>query len=179
MERIRIQLPLTKEAARSLKAGDFCYLNGPMYVARDAAHARMYACLEKNESLPVPIKGETVYYMGPSPAREGQVIGSAGPTTSSRMDRYTPALIKEGLIGMVGKGRRSDEVKDAVREYGAVYFAAIGGGGALLSKCIKASKIKAYGDLGAEALRRIEVRDFPVVVAIDTDGNDIYDTVVS
>ena len=146
-----------------------------MYVARDAAHARMYACLEKNEPLPVEIRGETVYYMGPSPAKEGQVIGSAGPTTSSRMDRYTPALIKRGMIGMVGKGRRSDAVKEAMREYGAVYFAAIGGAGALLSKCIKASKIKAYGDLGAEALRRIEVRDFPVVVAIDMDGNDVYE----
>lgn len=178
MERIKIQLPLTKEAARSLKAGDFCYLNGPMYVARDAAHARMYACLEKGEPLPVPVKGETVYYMGPSPAKEGQVIGSAGPTTSSRMDRYTPALIKEGMIGMVGKGRRSDEVKEAMKECGAVYFAAIGGAGALLSKCIKACKIKAYGDLGAEALRRIEVQDFPVVVAIDTDGNDVYDMAV-
>ena len=174
MERIKIQLPLTKEAAGRLRAGDFCYLTGPMYVARDAAHARMFDCLEKGEPLPVELEGETVYYMGPSPARKGQVIGSAGPTTSGRMDRYTPALIGQGLRGMVGKGRRSAAVKEAMQAGGAVYFAAIGGAGALLSKCIKSAEIKAYEDLEAEALRLITVENFPVVVAIDSLGNDIY-----
>lgn len=177
MERIQIQLPLTKETASSLKAGDFCYLSGPMYVARDAAHARLFECLKNGEPLPVSLEGETVYYMGPSPAKEGQVIGSAGPTTSSRMDRYTPALIREGMLGMVGKGRRSSEVKEAMTECGAVYFAAIGGAGALLSKCIKSAEIKAYEDLGAEALRLITVEKFPVVVAIDSHGNDVYNQV--
>ena len=174
MERINIQLPLTEETARSLRAGQFCYLDGPMYVARDAAHARMDACLKDGEPLPVGIEGETVYYMGPSPAKEGQVIGSAGPTTSSRMDRYAPELIRCGLRGMVGKGRRSDAVKEAMRECGAVYFAAIGGAGALLSKCITSSKVVAYDDLGAEAIRRIQVEQFPVVVAIDSLGGDVY-----
>ena len=174
MERISIKLPLTEEAVRGLKAGDFCYLDGPMYVARDAAHARMDTCLKEGRPLPVAIEGETVYYMGPSPAKEGQVIGSAGPTTSSRMDRYAPELIRQGLRAMVGKGRRSEAVIEAMKECGAVYFAAIGGAGALLSKCITAAEVVAYDDLGAEAIRRIQVEQFPVVVAIDSTGRDVY-----
>ena len=174
MERKQIRLPLTKETAKSLRAGDLCYLTGPMLVARDAAHARLAACLEKGEELPVSLEGETIYYMGPSPARPGQVIGSAGPTTAGRMDRYTPALLAQGMLGMVGKGKRSEAVREAVIERGAVYFAAIGGAGALLSRCIESAEVVAYEDLGTEAIRRITVREMPVVVALDSDGNDLY-----
>lgn len=174
MERKQIRLPLTKEAAKSLRAGDLCYLTGPMLVARDAAHARLAACLEKGEELPVSLEGETVYYMGPSPARPGQIIGSAGPTTAGRMDRYTPALLAHGMRAMVGKGKRSEAVRQAVIECGAVYFAATGGAGALLSRCIESAEVAAYEDLGTEAIRRITVREMPVVVALDSDGNDLY-----
>lgn len=174
MDRKSVQLPLTKETAKDLRAGEFCYLSGELLVARDAAHARMIACLDKGEPLPVSLEGETIYYMGPSPAKPGQVIGSAGPTTSGRMDRYTPTLLAQGMLGMIGKGRRSDEVKRAMTEHGAVYFAAIGGAGALLSQCVETAETVAYGDLGPEAIRRLKVRDLPVVVAIDSWGEDVY-----
>lgn len=174
MDRKSVQLPLTKKTAKDLRAGEFCYLSGELLVARDAAHARMIACLDKGEPLPVSLDGETIYYMGPSPAKPGQVIGSAGPTTSGRMDRYTPVLLAQGMLGMIGKGRRSDEVKRAMTEHGAVYFAAIGGAGALLSQCVEAAETVAYGDLGPEAIRRLKVRDLPVVVAIDSRGEDVY-----
>ena len=173
-ERINLQLPLTKETIRNLRTGDFCYLSGPMLVARDAAHARLVGCLDNGTDFPVSLEGETVYYMGPSPAKDGQVIGSAGPTTAGRMDRFTPQLLACGLAGMIGKGVRSDAVKEAIVKHEAVYFAAIGGAGAILSKCIEESEVLAWPELGAEALRRITVRDFPVVVAIDSRGNDIY-----
>ena len=176
MTRREIQLPLTEETAASLHAGDLCCLSGELLVARDAAHARMVQCLEEGRELPVPLKGETVYYMGPSPARPGQVIGSAGPTTAGRMDRYTPALLEQGMLGMVGKGRRSDAVKEAIRTHKAVYFAAVGGAGALLSKCVEAAEIVAYEDLQTEAVRRLKVRGLPVVVAIDCHGNDLYES---
>lgn len=174
MDRKSIQLPLTKETAKDLRAGEFCYLSGELLVARDAAHARMIACLDKGEPLPVSLEGETIYYMGPSPAKPGQVIGSAGPTTSGRMDRYTPALLAQGMLGMIGKGRRSGEVKQAMIEHGAVYFAATGGAGALLAKCVEAAETVAYEDLETEAIRRLKVRDLPVVVAIDSRGEDVY-----
>ncbi len=171
----RITLPLTDEAACKLKTGDTVYLSGEMYVARDAAHGRLFALIEEGKPLPINLEGETVYYMGPSPAREGKVIGSAGPTTSSRMDKYTPALIERGLRAMIGKGRRSDEVKSCALRHGAVYFAAVGGAGALLSQRIVKSETVCYDDLGTEAVRRITVKDFPCVVALDTKGRDIYD----
>ncbi len=170
----KIMLPLTAEAVNGLHAGDKVLLCGEMLVMRDAAHGRLYELIRKGEKLPVEIAGETVYYMGPSPAREGRIIGSAGPTTSTRMDRYTPALLGLGLRGMIGKGKRSPEVIAAMKEHGAVYFAAVGGCGALLSKCITASEILCYEDLGTEAVQRITVRDFPCIVAIDSCGNDLY-----
>ena len=151
------------------------YISGTIYVARDAAHKRMYEALKRGEDLPVDVKGQTVYYMGPSPAREGQVIGSAGPTTASRMDKYAPELLDLGLIGMIGKGKRTREVKDAIMRNGAVYFAAVGGAGALLSKCIISSETIAYDDLGTEAIRKLEVKDFPVIVVIDHEGLDLYE----
>ncbi len=171
-----ITAPFSKEVAETLKAGDYVYITGTIYTARDAAHKRMYEALKKGEPLPIPLKNEVIYYMGPSPAREGRPIGSAGPTTSSRMDKYTPALLDLGLIGMIGKGKRSDEVIEALKRNSAVYFAAIGGAGALLSKCIKASEIIAYDDLGTEAILRLEVEDFPVIVVIDSEGNNLYVT---
>ena len=161
---------MTRADAEKLSAGDTVYLTGEMYVARDAAHKRFYELLLEGKELPIDIDGAAVYYMGPSPAREGRVIGSAGPTTSSRMDKYTPALIERGLRVMIGKGRRSDEVKEDARKYGAVYLAAVGGAGALLSEKIVSSAVICYGDLGAEAVRLIEVRDFPCIVALDTKG---------
>ena len=169
-----IDLPMTEEAAKKLTAGDTVYLTGEMYVARDAAHARLYELICEGKELPVDFKGETVYYMGPSPAREGRVIGSAGPTTSARMDKYTPALLEMGLRVMIGKGRRSEEVKSAALASGAVYLAAVGGAGALLSERIVASEVVCYEDLGAEALRRITVKDFPCIVALDLKGGDVY-----
>ncbi|MBQ6835237.1 MAG: Fe-S-containing hydro-lyase [Lachnospiraceae bacterium] len=173
-----IQVPISKEDARSLKSGDYVYLTGTIYTARDAAHKRMKETLDHGESLPMPIEQNVIYYMGPSPAREGRPIGSAGPTTASRMDKYAPELLDLGLGAMIGKGKRSQAVKDSIVKNGAVYFAAIGGAGALLSKCIVSSEVIAYEDLGAEAIRKLEVKDFPVVVVIDSNGNDLYDTAV-
>lgn len=177
MER-HIQVPITKEDARSLKSGDYVYLTGTIYTARDAAHKRMQDALDNGESLPMYIERNVIYYMGPSPAREGRPIGSAGPTTASRMDKYAPQLLDLDLGAMIGKGKRNQAVKDAIVRNGAVYFAAIGGAGALLSKCIEQSEVIAYDDLGAEAIRKLEVRDFPVVVVIDSQGNDLYETAV-
>jgi len=173
MER-KLTLPLTKEVTRELSAGDFCYLTGEMYVARDAAHKRMYELYLEGKDLPVSLKNETIYYMGPSPARPGRPIGSAGPTTASRMDKYAPTFMDLGMIAMVGKGKRTPEVLSKLRETEGVYFAAIGGAGAILSKCIKKSEIIAYEDLGAEALRRIYVENFPVIVVYDCKGNNLY-----
>lgn len=173
-----ITAPMSREDARKLKAGDYVYITGTIYTARDAAHKRMYEALEKGESLPMEMKDNIIYYMGPSPAREGRPIGSAGPTTASRMDKYTPALLDMGLIGMIGKGKRSDAVREAIVRNGAVYFAAVGGAGALLSKSIKASEVIAYDDLGTEAIRKLEVENFPVIVVIDSEGNNLYETVV-
>lgn len=172
-----IKAPMNREDAGKLKAGDYVYITGTIYTARDAAHKRMYEALEKGEALPMEMKNNIIYYMGPSPAREGRPIGSAGPTTASRMDKYTPALLDMGLIGMIGKGKRSDAVREAIVRNGAVYFAAVGGAGALLSKSIKASQIIAYDDLGTEAIRKLEVENFPVIVVIDSEGNNLYETV--
>ena len=171
----KITLPLTEEMIRSLKAGDVVSLTGIMYTARDAAHKRMADTLEKGEELPFVLQDAVIYYLGPTPAREGKVIGSAGPTTSGRMDKYTPALLALGLKGMIGKGKRSAQVKEAIQKNGAVYFAAAGGAGALLSRCIKKSEVIAYEDLGTEAVRKLYVEDFPVIVAIDSEGNDLYE----
>lgn len=173
MER-HISTPITEEISRSLHAGDYCYITGTVYVARDAAHKRMDEALDAGETLPFDVTDNTIYYMGPSPAREGRVIGSAGPTTASRMDKYTPRLLDMGLKGMIGKGKRSPEVIDAIIRNGAVYFAAVGGAGALLSKAITSSEVIAYDDLGAEAIRKLEVTDFPVIVVIDCEGNNLY-----
>jgi len=171
-----INAPISKEDAQSLNSGDYVYISGTIYTARDAAHKRMSETLSKNESLPINMENNIIYYMGPSPERENRVIGSAGPTTSSRMDKYTPDLLDLGLKGMIGKGKRSKEVKDAIIRNGAVYFAAVGGAGALLSKCIKESKVIAYDDLGTEAIRSLKVENFPVIVVIDSKGNDLYET---
>ncbi|MDE6981483.1 MAG: Fe-S-containing hydro-lyase, partial [Lachnospiraceae bacterium] len=173
-----INTPITAEKTEELKSGDYVYITGTIYVARDAAHKRMIEALERGENLPIDIKDSTIYYMGPSPAREGQVIGSAGPTTSSRMDKYAPTLLDLGEKAMIGKGKRSQEVIDAIIRNRAVYFAAIGGAGALLSKCIKKSEIICYEDLGAEAVRKIEVENFPVIVVIDKNGNNLYETAI-
>lgn len=170
-----LKTPLTEEKTKKLNAGDSVRLNGTVYVARDAAHKRMIEAIGRGEGLPFDIANATIYYMGPSPAREGWPIGSAGPTTSSRMDKYTPALLDLGLKGMIGKGRRSKEVIDAIVRNKAVYLAAVGGAGALLSHCITSSEILCYEDLGAEALRKIEVRDFPAIVVIDSAGVDLYE----
>ena len=171
-----IYLPLTDEDARSLRAGDYVYLTGVLYTARDAAHKRMYEALDAGQELPVDLNGQVVYYLGPTPARPGHVIGSAGPTTSSRMDKYAPRLLDLGLKGMVGKGKRTQEVIDAVVRNGAVYFAAVGGAGALLSKCIKEAEVVAYDDLCTEAIRRLRVEDLPVIVVIDSEGTNLYAT---
>ncbi|MEY8355120.1 Fe-S-containing hydro-lyase [Lachnospiraceae bacterium 54-53] len=171
-----LKAPVSGEDANLLQAGDYVYLTGTIYTARDAAHKRMKETLDRNEPLPFPIKGNMIYYMGPSPAREGRPIGSAGPTTASRMDRYTPQLLDMGLGGMIGKGKRSREVIEAIVRNKSVYFAAVGGAGALLSKCILSSEVIAYDDLGTEAIRRLEVKDFPVIVVIDSNGNDLYET---
>lgn len=172
-----ISVPFSKGAAADLRAGDYVYLTGTVYTARDAAHKRMYEALERGEKLPVEMDNNIIYYMGPSPARPGRPIGSAGPTTSGRMDKYAPALLDLGLKGMIGKGKRSRAVKDAIVRNGAVYFAAVGGAGALLSRSIVSSEVVAYDDLGTEAIRRLEVKDFPVIVVMDADGNDLYETV--
>lgn len=173
MER-HVNAPLTKETAAELKAGDYVYLTGTIYTARDAAHKRMQEALERGEQLPLEMENNIIYYMGPSPARPGRPIGSAGPTTSSRMDKYAPALLDLGLKGMIGKGKRSQAVRDAIIRNGAVYFAAVGGAGALLSQSIVSSEVIAYDDLGTEAIRRLEVRDFPVIVVMDAEGNNLY-----
>jgi fumarate hydratase subunit beta len=169
-----IKLPLTEEIIKDLRAGDNLSLSGVLYVARDAAHKRMVAALDKGELLPFEIEGQTIYYMGPSPAPPGKVIGAAGPTTSGRMDIYTPRLLAEGLKGMIGKGARSEEVKAALQKYGAVYLGALGGGGALLAQKIIKSEVIAYEELGPEAVLRIEVADFPVTVINDSYGGDLY-----
>ena len=177
MER-HITAPITKEVAKSLCSGDYVYITGTIYTARDAAHKRMYEGLKNGEPLPINIEHEIIYYMGPSPAREGRPIGAAGPTTASRMDKYTPQLLDMKLGGMIGKGKRSKEVSDAIVRNDAVYFAAVGGAGALLSKCIKKSEVIVYEDLGAEAIRKLEVENFPVIVVIDCAGNNLYETAI-
>ena len=173
-----INVPYSIEEAKSLKSGDYVYLTGTIYTARDAAHKRMYDTLAEGKELPLNIKGNVIYYMGPSPAREGRPIGSAGPTTASRMDKYAPQLLDLGLAGMIGKGKRTDAVKEAIIRNGAVYFAAVGGAGALLSKSIVKSEVIAYDDLGTEAIRKLEVENFPVIVVIDSEGNNLYETAV-
>ena len=173
-----IQAPLIKEEIQNLHAGDSVLITGTIYTARDAAHKRMQETLKNGEQLPLAMEGNVIYYMGPSPAREGRPIGSAGPTTASRMDKYAPELLDLGLKGMIGKGKRSKEVIDAIVRNGAVYFAAVGGAGALLSKSILSSEVIAYDDLGTEAIRKLEVKDFPAIVVIDKDGNNLYETAV-
>ena len=177
MEKKHISAPLRTEEIQNLRLGDYVYISGIIYSARDAAHKRMTEALAKGEALPMELEGNIIYYMGPSPAREGNVIGSAGPTTASRMDKYTPQLLDLGLKGMIGKGKRTPEVKDAMVRNQAIYLAAVGGAGALLSKCIIKSEVIAYEELGTEAIRKMEVKDFPAVVVIDTKGNDLYEEV--
>ena len=174
-----INVPLNKETVADLKAGDYVYLTGTIYTARDAAHKRMYEALAAGGELPMKMEDNVIYYMGPSPAREGRPIGSAGPTTASRMDKYAPSLLDLGLKGMIGKGKRTEDVKEAIVRNGAVYFAAVGGAGALLSKAILSSEVIAYDDLGTEAIRRLEVKDFPVIVVIDCQGNNLYETAIN
>lgn len=169
-----ITTPITAEVTKGLHAGDYVYISGTVFVARDAAHKRFMEVLDRGGELPFPIRDAAIYYMGPSPAREGRPIGSAGPTTASRMDKYAPRLLDLGLKAMIGKGKRTQEVIDAMIRNQAVYFAAVGGAGALLSKCIKGSELVCYGDLGAEAVLRLEVEDFPVIVVVDSEGNDLY-----
>ena len=171
-----IRIPYDRETADSLKAGDYVFLSGTIYTARDAAHKRMDEALNEGKELPIDMDGAVIYYMGPSPAREGRPIGSAGPTTSTRMDRYAPRLLDLGLSGMIGKGKRQPAVKEAIVRNHAVYFAAVGGAGALLSQRIISSEVVAYDDLGTEAVRRLEVKDFPVIVVVDSEGNDLYET---
>lgn len=173
-----LQVPTTKCELKSLRSGDMVYLTGTIYSARDAAHKRMYEALECGEALPIDLTDNFIYYMGPSPAREGRPIGSAGPTTAGRMDKYTPTLFDLGLAGVVGKGKRSKEVVDALVRNDGVYFAAIGGSGALLSKAIKSAEVVAYDDLGTEAIHKLEVEHFPVIVVIDTYGNNLYETAI-
>lgn len=173
-----IHTPITKEVTADLQSGDYVYITGTIYVARDAAHKRMIEALDKGENIPIDIKDATIYYMGPSPAREGRPIGSAGPTTATRMDKYAPRLLDLGEKAMIGKGKRSKEIVDAIIRNEAVYFAAVGGAGALLSKCIKKSEVVCYDDLGAEAIRKLEVEDFPVIVVIDRKGNNLYETAI-
>ena len=172
-----MQAPLDKEEVKALEAGDYVYITGTIYTARDAAHLRMSEALDRGEELPIDLKNNIIYYMGPTPAREGRVIGSAGPTTASRMDKYAPRLLDLGLTGMIGKGRRKPEVTDAIVRNAAVFFAAVGGAGALLSKCIKKAEVIAYDDLGTEAIRKLEVENFPVIVVIDSKGRNLYDEV--
>ena len=173
-----ILTPISKENLAQLQAGDYVYITGTIYTARDAAHKRMQDTLDKGENLPIELENNIIYYMGPSPAREGRPIGSAGPTTSSRMDKYAPKLMDLGLVGMIGKGKRSRAVLDAIVRNGAIYFAAVGGAGALLSKSIVKSEVVAYDDLGTEAIRKLEVENFPVIVVVDKDGNNLYETAI-
>jgi len=177
MER-HINVPFDADIVKELKAGDYVYLTGTIYTARDAAHKRMYEALQNGEALPFDIKGNIIYYMGPSPAREGRPIGSAGPTTASRMDKYTPALLELGMRGMIGKGRRTEAVRESMMKNQAVYFAAVGGAGALLSKSILQAEVIAYEDLGTEAIRKLEIKDFPVIVVMDCEGNNLYDMAI-
>jgi len=177
MER-HILAPINKEELAGLRAGDYVYITGTIYTARDAAHKRMQETLDRGEPLPIELENNLIYYMGPSPAREGRPIGSAGPTTASRMDKYAPQLMDLGLAGMIGKGKRSKAVMDAIVRNGAVYFAAVGGAGALLSKSITVSEVVAYDDLGTEAIRRLEVKDFPVIVVADKYGNNLYESAI-
>ena len=173
-----IKAPLNDDEVKMLKAGDYVYISGTIYTARDAAHKRMYEALQNGQEVPMPLKNNIVYYMGPSPAREGRPIGSAGPTTASRMDKYTPRLLDLGMGAMIGKGKRSQAVIDAIVRNGAVYFAAVGGAGAILSKCIKESEVIAYDDLGTEAIRKLTVENMPMIVVIDSEGNNLYETAV-
>ena len=173
-----INAPISDEDAKSLHSGDYVYITGTIYTARDAAHKRMAEALAAGEPLPIDMKNNIIYYMGPSPAREGRPIGSAGPTTASRMDKYAPDLLDLGLKGMIGKGKRSQAVIDGIVRNGAVYFAAVGGAGAILSKCIKKSTVIAYDDLGTEAIRKLEVENLPVIVVIDSEGNNLYETAI-
>ena len=177
MER-HINVPFDADIVKELKAGDYVYLTGTIYTARDAAHKRMYEALQNGETLPFDIEGNVIYYMGPSPAREGRPIGSAGPTTASRMDKYTPALLELGMRGMIGKGRRTEAVRESMMKNQAVYFAAVGGAGALLSKSILQAEGIAYEDLGTEAIRKLEIKDFPVIVVMDCEGNNLYDMAI-
>jgi fumarate hydratase subunit beta len=174
-EAIRLKTPLADADVEKLKAGDKVLLNGVIYTGRDAAHKRLYDLLMEGKTMPIEVKGQVIYYVGPAPAKPGQVIGSAGPTTSGRMDAYSPKLIEMGLKGMIGKGMRKKEVVEAMKKYKAVYFAATGGAGALLAKAIKKAQVVAYDDLGPEAISRLEVEDFPVIVVNDTKGNDLYE----
>ena len=176
MENVKITAPLSQEKARALRAGDSCLISGVIYTARDAAHKRLCDLVAQGKELPLDIQDAIIYFVGPTPAKPGQAIGSAGPTTSYRMDAYSPTLISLGLTGMIGKGKRGPEVVDAMKKHGAVYFGAIGGCGALLSKCIKKAEVVAYDDLGAEAIRRLEVEDFPAIVIIDSLGNNLYES---
>ena len=173
---MNITVPMSRETARSLKAGDSVLLSGVIYTARDAAHKRLCELAAQGKQLPLDVTDGVIYFVGPTPAKPGEVIGSAGPTTAYRMDAYSPMLIELGLTGMIGKGKRNDAVVSAMKQHGAVYFGAIGGCGALLSRCIKKAEIIAYEDLGAEAIRRLEVENFPVVVIIDAEGNNLYET---
>ena len=173
---ISITTPLTREKVATLKSGDSVLITGVIYTARDAAHKRLCELVAQGKELPMDVKDSIIYFVGPTPTRPGEAIGSAGPTTSYRMDAYSPILIAEGQTGMIGKGKRSPEVVAAMKEHGAVYFGAIGGCGALLSNCIKKAEVIAYEDLGAEAIRRLEVEDFPVIVIIDSEGNNLYET---
>ena len=173
---ISIHTPLSREDARKLRSGDSCLISGVIYTARDAAHKRLCELVAQGKELPMDVRDSIIYFVGPTPARPGEAIGSAGPTTSYRMDAYSPTLIAQGQTGMIGKGKRSPEVIAAMKEYGAVYFGAIGGCGALLSQCIEKAEVIAYDDLGAEAIRRLEVENFPVIVVIDSDGNNLYET---
>ena len=176
MANVHITTPLTRDKVMELKAGDSCLISGVIYTARDAAHKRLCELVAAGKELPMDVADSIIYFVGPTPAKPGQAIGSAGPTTSYRMDAYSPILIEQGLTGMIGKGKRGPEVIDAMKKHGAVYFGAIGGCGALLSECIKEAEIVAYEDLGAEAIRRLVVKDFPVVVIIDSEGNNLYET---
>ena len=173
-----LKAPLDREEVKTLQAGDYVYITGTIYTARDAAHLRMDQTLDRGEKLPIEMEGNVIYYMGPTPAREGRPIGSAGPTTASRMDKYAPRLLDLGLTGMIGKGKRKKEVTDAIVRNGAVFFAAVGGAVALLSKCIKKAEVIAYDNLGTEAIRRLEVENFPVIVVIDSQGRNLYEEVM-
>lgn len=173
-----IEAPLSSEMVQSLEAGDYVYISGTIYTARDAAHKRLYESILKGEEIPFDLTNNIIYYLGPTPAREGKVIGSAGPTTSSRMDKYAPLLMKHGLKGMIGKGKRNEDVISSIKNNTCVYFAAVGGAGAVLSKCITKSEVIAYDDLGTEAIRKLEVKDFPAIVVIDCKGNNLYEEAV-